>query len=377
MELKTYLNILLKKWWIVLPTFLVTVTAGVVFTYTQMPLYSATATYVVVPSTVFGAVKDFANGLDMLGRRDEIATTFAEIAASQKIKSQAVAAISLPSGRNYLASSKLRAGTNILEFTVQGPDPTVVRDLANAIGVATEEYVKGSYEIFSLRMLDEATIPLSPTGPGRSLYLTLTAIFGLILGIGLAFFSEYLAAPLEPIADFNIIDKQTGVYNKSYFLQRLNEEMVRAKRNRYPLSVALMRVDNLGQLNGINSGKARYELLHQVGTLARQYLREEDLLAYLGDDVFATLLPDITGENAKAIMEYLQTRVGLVSLRSTANGPKINLRGIVGVTTYNHNGTSRDDLVALADRALQMAEVNEDGRTYLINDSSAMDSKHV
>src|SRR6185503_14601801 len=123
MELKIYLNILLKKWWIVLPTFLVTLTAGIIFTYTQALVYSAKATYVVAPSSAYGTVKDFAGGLDMLGRRDEIATTFAEIAASQTIKKQALDSLSLDSGRNYSVSSKLRAGTNILEFTVTGPDP--------------------------------------------------------------------------------------------------------------------------------------------------------------------------------------------------------------------------------------------------------------
>lgn len=367
MELRVYLNILLKKWWIVLPTFLITLTAGIVFTYTQSAVYRATATYVVVPSSAFGSVKDFAGGLDMLGRRDEIATTFAEIASSQQIKKLALDALSLESGRNYLVSSKLRAGTNILEFTVEGPDPIVVRDLANAVGVTTEEYVKGSYEIFSLRALDEATVPTGRVSPNISLYLSLTTILGLVLGAGLAFLSAYLETPLDPIPDFNIVDKQTGIYNKEYFLRRLSVEMVRAKRNRYPLSVALMRIDKLGLLNGLNSAKIHAELLHQVATLTKQYLREEDILAYFEKDTFAILLPDMTGENAKAVVEYLQARVGWIPLQSANNGTKFNLKGIIGVTTYNHNGTSRDDLVNQASRALQMAEVNDSGNAYLID----------
>lgn len=368
MELRIYLNMLLKKWWIVIPVFLVTLTAGIVFTYTQTPLYSATATYVVVPSSLFSAARDFANGLDMLGRRDEIATTFAEIAASQTIKKQAIASLSLTSGRNYSVSSKLRAGTNILEFAVQGPDPTIARDLANNIGTATEEYVKGSYEVFALRLLDGATTPTSPVRPNRPLYLILTAILGLALGAGLAVLSVYLETPLEPTTDFNIIDKQTGLYNKEYFLRRLGEEMVRAKRNRYPLCVALMRVDNLGLLNGVNSAKTRSGLLHQIARLSKQYLREEDILAYLGNDTFATLLPDMTGENAKAVMEYLQTRVDLAPFESSHDNIKLNPRGIIGITAYNHNGASRDDLVAQADRALHLAEVSENGGVYLMTD---------
>jgi diguanylate cyclase (GGDEF)-like protein len=102
--------------------------------------------------------------------------------------------------------------------------------------------------------------------------------------------------------------------------------------------------------------------------LADQYLREEDIIAHLGDDTFAFLLPDTVGENAKAIMEYLQTRVAWTPFQSTLNPAKFNLRGIVGIVTYNHNGTSRDELVAEASRALQLAGVDENGNVYLVTE---------
>jgi diguanylate cyclase (GGDEF)-like protein len=378
MELKVYLNILQKKWWIVLPIFLVTLTAGILFTYTQTPIYSATTTYTVVPSASFSDLNSFANGLDMLGRRDEIATTFAEIASSRRIKQLAMDSISLESGagEDYLVSGRLRAGTNIIEFTVQGPDPIITRDLANAIGAATEEHVQGSYEVFALRSLDEAMMPEGPISPNKRLSLTLAALLGMILGGGLAFLSVYLEAPISSIAEINIVDNEIGVYNKDYFLRRLSNEMVRAKRNRYPLSVALMRVDNLGLLKGINSTGARTDILQQVAALGKQYLREEDIIAYLGDNTFAILLPDMTGENAKAVMEYMQTRVGWVPFQSTADGTKLSLKGSVGVAAYNHNGTSRDDLVAQADRALHLAEVNDNGNAYLM-DSTSVDHLHA
>lgn len=368
MELRIYLQILLRKWWIVIPIFLVTLTSGIVFTYTKTPMYSATTTYVVVPSSSFGDVQSFSSGLDMLGRRDEIATTFAEIASSRRIKNRVTESLSLEPGIDYTVSSKLLAGTNIIEITVKGPDPTIVRDMANAVGAAIEEYVQGLYEVFALVPLDEATIPKTPVSPKKPLNLALVSILGLVLSGGLAFLSEYLEAPLSSAVGVNIIDDETGVYNKDYFLQRLSEEMVRARRNRYPLSLALMRVSNLSLLKGANSVKVRREMLRQVAMLTSQYLREEDIVAHLDRDVFALLLPDTTGENAKALMEYLQTRVAWTPFESSLNGVKFNLKSIVGITTYNHNGTSRDELVATATRALQLAEVDDGSKAYLITD---------
>ena len=243
MELKTYLRIMVKKWWIVIPVFLVTLTAGIVFTYTTAPVYSATTTYVVVPSPSFGG--NLASGLDMLARREEIATTFSEIASSRRVKALAISSLSLQSGQDYSVESRLRAGTNIIEITVEGPDPVIVRGLANAVGASIEQYVQDLFEVFTLVLLDEATTPQEPLRPNPVLYLTLAAVLGLALGAGLAFLSEYLETPLSSPISMNIIDDETGVYNREYFLRRLSEEMVRARRNRYSLSLALMRVDGV------------------------------------------------------------------------------------------------------------------------------------
>ncbi len=365
MELKVYFRILLKKWWIVTPIFLVVLTAGIVFTYEKAPIYGTSSTYVVVPSSSFGDVKSFAGGLETLARRDEIATTFAEIASSRRVKQLALDSLSIESGRDYSVDSQLRAGTNIIEITVEGPDPVLVRDLADALGVALEEYVQGLFEVFVMVPLDEATLPKKPISPNKALNISLSAVFGLVLGAGLAFLTEYLEAPLTSPVSVNIIDDETGIYNREYFLRRLSEEMIRAKRNRYPLSLALMRIDNLSLLRGNESMKVRAEVMRQVAMLVSQHLREEDIVAHLENDVLALLLPDVTGDNAKAIMEYLQTRVAWTPFESVSNGTKFNLKGVVGIAAYSHNGSSRDELLARASRALQLAEVEDETKTVL------------
>lgn len=374
MELKTYLQILLKKWWILVPTFLITLTTGIVFTYSQPPVYSATATYVVVPSASFSDVRGFANGLDILGRREEIAQTFTEIAASRNIKNLAVDGLSLNSGGNYSIGSELRAATNIIEVKVRGPDPEVASALANAVGTATEQYVRGLYEVFRLLPLDESTPPRNPVSPNVPLYIAMAAVLGLVLGGGLVALSEYLETPADSTVSLNIIDENIGIYNKSYFMQRLSKEMIRAKRNRYPLSLALIHLNNLDLLKGVNSASVRVDLLQKVATLLKQHLREEDIIAYFGDETFAILLPDMSGENSKATMEYIQTLISWTAFDSGFNGPNIGLNGTVGVAAYNHNGASRDDLVALAAQALQFAEVGEDSKTYLITELSLGDN---
>jgi diguanylate cyclase (GGDEF)-like protein len=366
-ELKTYFRILVKKWWIVIPVFLVTLTAGIVFTYTTASVYSAATTYVVVPSPSFSG--NFANGLEILARRQEIATTFAELASSRRIKGLAASSLSLESAQDYSVESRLLAGTNIIEITVEGPNPVIASGLANVVGASIEEYVQGLYEVFTLVLVDGATPPESPISPNRALNVTLSILFGLALGAGLAFLSEYLETPLISPVGVNIIDENTGAYNRGYFLRRLGEEMARARRNEYSLSLALMRVDSLALLNEADSDKVNAEIRRQVATLTSQYLREEDIVAQYDDDVLGLLLPDITAEDAKALIEQLQKRIALTTFQSGTNGAKFNLRSAVGITAYNHNGASDDELLALAYRALQQAEVGDDGKALIVTGS--------
>jgi len=365
MELKTYLRVLLRKWWIILSAFLVTFTATIVFTFSQAPVYQAIATFLVTPDASFGDVKSFATGLEILSRRPEIASTYAEVATSYFIKTLAAEELKLSSKQKGSLSvdSQLQAGTNILNITVEGNDPVLVRDFTNVVGAQTVAYVQELYETYELRILDSAVVPTTPIRPNRKFNLVLGGILGLALGGVLAFLAEYLQTPPEHVTNFSILDPETGVYNKQYFTHRLNEEISRAKRNTYPLSLALLKIDCIG---GMNSPSAQIpgEALHKVATLLKKYLREEDILARFNETVFAFLLPDLPGEKAQEAIERLQTRITWTPFE--ISNIKLNLSGAAGVVTYQYNGAGQDELLAKAQHALKEAEISIHKKTYLL-----------
>jgi diguanylate cyclase (GGDEF)-like protein len=363
MELKIYLRTLLKKWWIILFAFLVTLGATTALTFTQTPTYTSTATFIVTPSDSLDEIGSFASRLDIVSRRTEIANTYAQVAVSRWI-GQEVAdelGLSLDQRKDYIVESRLRAGTNVLEITVEGSDRVVVSDFANLVGIKMIAYVRNLYEAFDLVSLDGAPVPLDPIKPNKVLNLATGTIFGLVLGVGLAFLSAYLQAPLETVATADVFDVETGAYNKRYFVQRLGEEMSRARRNKYPLSLAMMNVDQLEVLRTASS-EIRREILRKVVVSLQQYLREEDLVARLEGTVFGFLLPDIAEEEAKARMEKLQTRMAWTPYEIEKSGVKLNLSASVGVAAYQYNGTRQDEFMAQADRALQHAEATGYGR---------------
>lgn len=195
MELRIYLRTMITRWWIVLPTFLVTFLAALAFTISQKPVYEATATYVV--SLRVSPLDDrmLLSALTTL-RAPEISGTFVELASSRLITGQAASELGLSDSeqRNVTVSAQSVVGTNLINISAEAPDPAMARDFASAAGRKTAAYVRGLYGTFELQLVDEPILPTSPVRPRVLLNLLMGGLTGLVLGAGLALLSEYLAA---------------------------------------------------------------------------------------------------------------------------------------------------------------------------------------
>jgi diguanylate cyclase (GGDEF)-like protein len=380
MELKAYLQTLLRKWWIVLLVFLITYAATLGFTFTQPPVYQATSTFVLTLGPAFRNTKDSATTLDILSRRTEIATTYSTLAASRLIKKQAADELGLSEEQRSQLSitSELVAGTNVLDISGQGPNPRLVRDFTNTVGAKMVAYVQNLYEAYELAPLDKATLPDTPSKPNKPLYLALGAVMGLILGMGLAFLSAYLQAPPENVTNFGILDDETGAYDKHYFLLRLEQELSRARRNNYPLSVALMDIDHRRVLRR-SSAQIRRESLRKVAMRLGSHLRNEDIMARFSDTVFAFLLPDMSSEPAKALLDRLQVAIAESPVELERSGAKLDLLSSAGIAAYpdgdSEHEIGSDELLARAGRALQETESATYGAIQLFTANGKFEEK--
>ncbi|NJD60870.1 MAG: hypothetical protein C3F13_17900 [Anaerolineales bacterium] len=195
MELISFLKIFLKRWWIIVLIFLVTVGSTAIFTWRQNPTYSVTTTFVVSPSsTIFSDPRSFLSGLDVLGGRVSVANTYSDIATSRRIKNDTIDALGLnPVQAETLdVGSKILAGTNVIYITVEGPDPSLITTFANKLGETTVKYVEELYGVYDLKILDLAEIPVFPIKPNWKLNLALAAVLSLAVGMGISFLVEYM-----------------------------------------------------------------------------------------------------------------------------------------------------------------------------------------
>lgn len=199
MELRGYLRVLQDKWWVMLTAFLSTILATGVFTFTQTPTYQATATYVVAPTGGYDTVEGMVDVLDAMSRRAEIAGTYVKVTASREISRQAADELGLSKAQRdgLSVESRLVQDTNVIEITVEGSNPQLVRVFANAVGANAGSYVQQLYEPYGLTMLDPALPPTSPVRPRTTMNLALGAAVGLALGVGLALLFDYLDATLQ------------------------------------------------------------------------------------------------------------------------------------------------------------------------------------
>lgn len=369
MELRTYLRIVIRKWWVFIPAFLITLGVTAALTFSQPYRYQARSTFVLRPASFVRDDRSLLSGLETLSRRTEIASTFALVADSRFLEQQAADQLGLTARqrKDLSASSRLIAGTNILEISAQGGDPALVADYANTLGANIVAYARDLYDVYELEPLDEAVKPNGPISPNRTLNLALGGIVGLVLGVGLSFLAEYLRAPETGATAINIVDGETGAHNRRFFLLRLKQEMSRARRNGYPLSVALLDINHRGALDE-SSPKVRREALRRAVALVESQLREEDVLARFDDTVLAILLPDVTEPSAKEMIEGLRARLGFAPLEIDHSGLKLNMHGAAGVVAYSGNGTGQDELLNQATLALKDAGSDTYGKVRLFSE---------
>jgi diguanylate cyclase (GGDEF)-like protein len=117
------------------------------------------------------------------------------------------------------------------------------------------------------------------------------------------------AAMHERILRLAVTDDLTGLANRRRFLEVLRSEMHRARRYGRPLTLLMVDLDRLKQINDQYGHAAGDAMLRGVAQCMRSNVRDTDLPARLGGDEFAVLFPETSGEAAVAIAERIRASV--------------------------------------------------------------------
>lgn len=149
------------------------------------------------------------------------------------------------------------------------------------------------------------------------------------------------------IASVALFDAETGLYNRRYLLARLREQLAGARRYGRPLSLVLLRVEGLGaQLDRLSSSVVA-SITEELADLLAADLRDADVVARIGRDVFAWLLPETERDGALAAAERLRSTLG-----ASLHGRGLPLAVHIGHAGVADDPTSPGRLLELAEQRL-------------------------
>jgi diguanylate cyclase (GGDEF)-like protein len=104
-------------------------------------------------------------------------------------------------------------------------------------------------------------------------------------------------------------DGMTGIYNRRHFLTLADREWSRAKRYRRPLSLLMIDIDFFKAINDTYGHQVGDRMISHMAGLARDCKRDTDVLARIGGEEFALLLPETTLDQANIVAERLRCEV--------------------------------------------------------------------
>lgn len=171
-----------SRWWLPLLALAAAMIASGVATARQTPLYRATASLVVTPTSDVDQPSDIVRSLETLDRRSVIAT-FARIPGSATARAAVAARLGLPPALpGWRIEGSVLPNTNIIRIDAEGPDRARAAELANLAAEVTTQEARALYRIFTMKPLSNAVAPSRPAEPDLRRNLLVAAAVGLLLG---------------------------------------------------------------------------------------------------------------------------------------------------------------------------------------------------
>jgi diguanylate cyclase (GGDEF)-like protein len=156
-----------------------------------------------------------------------------------------------------------------------------------------------------------------------------------------------ISAKMKRIA---VRDQLTGLLNRRGFNEYGERAFSSAQRNGTPLSVIMTDIDRFKYINDKFGHAAGDTALAHFATLVEEDRRKEDVIARVGGEEFALLLPGTDLRDAMALADQLCRKVGSTPMDLTSIG--LPMTSSFGVAAISEKDTTLDDMVRRADRAL-------------------------
>jgi diguanylate cyclase (GGDEF)-like protein len=164
--------------------------------------------------------------------------------------------------------------------------------------------------------------------------------------------------------DFAARDALTGLYNKRFIINELENYCRIARRSGRTFSIILIDIDDFKQINDRHGHLAGDEYLKQFAALLRRSLREQDIAGRFGGEEFLVILPETGIEGAFQLAVRVRQNVEAFVLSHQDAGIRTTISA--GVCQHERSLHDVQELMDVADQALYEAKKAEKNKVMRV-----------
>jgi diguanylate cyclase len=170
---------------------------------------------------------------------------------------------------------------------------------------------------------------------------------------------------LEHYEEKSVRDELTGLYNRRQLQSELEQAKLQADSRGIPFTICLIDIDKFKEINDNNGHLVGDTILKEFSRVARDSIRDTDVLGRYGGDEFMQILPDTDIKGAVMHAERLRVYAHFLDFQKILEQKHISLS--IGVAQYRR-GEKITDVISRADSALYKAKQLGRNRVEWISD---------
>jgi len=164
-----------------------------------------------------------------------------------------------------------------------------------------------------------------------------------------------------------LTDPLTTLYNKNYFFHFLEKELQRVKRNKIPLSLMLIDIDDFKTINEKYGQSVGDIILKDIGILLTKSIRDVDTAARYDGKMFAIILPYTDDTGASIVSERLRTKIAAHSYTYPGSKKNYHITVSIGVVSCQNIVLDKTKMVQMAEELIQESKAKGHNKVSLKN----------
>lgn len=318
------------KW--IVACVLAAVCISLLISATTVPIYQATATFVIAPNKDLPSSRDVVSAFTALDTL-KIFSTYADILSSKRVVDEANKLVGLSEEDlvNYRKSTRMNPDSIILNLTVEGPDPITAAFLANEMGKYGIQFINAYFSVFEINFLDQAISTSTPYRPRTYRDMGIAAAAGLLFGLAAVTIKELMDIPLSQFIQRFSLDSESLALSKLSILRALGK--MKPQKNDWPITFMLVKLVNFMEIYEVLPRLSKKKVTTKIVQRLKQQVKGADLIGRWNDSIFAIVLPRTPESASSIISDRIKNELALPILYGIDDSEQLMLEPVIRSST--------------------------------------------